>query len=122
MIAIGTALAVYGRHVSRQGRNAHGPCNAIARPHDVLEAVLVCIVIAAALFWAVQGYADIVGRGYAQRYEDSVSSLPRATAISESPLGIDSPVVRTEQIAAGLKRCTAPPAYGCWPNPGADCS
>ncbi|SHR09499.1 Uncharacterised protein [Mycobacteroides abscessus subsp. abscessus] len=103
MIAIGTALAVYGRHVSRQGRERARPRNAIARPHDVLEAVLVGIVIAAALFWAVQGYADIVGRGYAQRYEDSVSSLPRATAVSESPLGIDSPVVRTEQIAAGPK-------------------
>lgn len=86
MIAIGTALAVYGRHVSRQGRERARPRNAIARPHDVLEAVLVGIVIAAALFWAVQGYADIVGRGYAQRYEDSVSSLPRATAVSK-PVG-----------------------------------
>lgn len=103
MIAIGTALAVYGRHLSRRGQEHARPRHAIARPPDVLEAVLVGIVIAAAMFWAVQGYADIVGRGYAQRYEDSVSSLPRATAVSESPLGIDSPVVRTEEITTGPK-------------------
>lgn len=103
MIAIGTALAVYGRHLSRQGAERTRPRTAIARPQDVLEAVLVGIVIAAALFWAVQGYADIVGRGYAQRYEDSVTSLPRATAVSENPLGIDSPVVHTEQITTGPK-------------------
>ncbi|WP_234798036.1 hypothetical protein [Mycobacteroides chelonae] len=103
MIAIGTALAVYGRHLSRRGQESARPRNAIARPPDVLEAVLVGIVIAAAMFWAVQGYADIVGRGYAQRYEASVSSLPRATAVSESPLGIDSPVVRTEEIITGPK-------------------
>ncbi|WP_234809112.1 hypothetical protein [Mycobacteroides saopaulense] len=103
MIAIGTALAVYGRHLRRQGQERTRPHHAIARPQDVLEAVLIGIVIAAAMFWAVQGYADIVGRGYAQRYEDSVSSLPRATAVSESPLGIDSPVVRTEQITTGPK-------------------
>lgn len=103
MIAIGTALAVYGRHLSRRGQERTQPRNAIARPPDVLEVVLVGIVIAAAMFWAVQGYADIVGRGYAQRYEASVSSLPRATAVSESPLGIDSPVVRTEEITTGPK-------------------
>lgn len=103
MIAIGTALAVYGGHLSRQGQQRTRPRSVIARSQDVLEAVLVGIVIAAAMFWAVQGYADIVGRGYAQRYEESVSSLPRATAVSESPLGIDSPPLRTEEITTGPK-------------------
>lgn len=118
MIAIGTALAVYGRHVSRQGRERARPRNAIARPHDVLEAVLVGIVIAAALFWAVQGYADIVGRGYAQRYEDSVSSLPRATAVSKARWVSTLPWYVPSRSPPAPKRCTAPPAYGCWPNPG----
>ncbi|WP_239001632.1 MULTISPECIES: hypothetical protein [unclassified Mycobacteroides] len=103
MIAIGTAVAVYGQHLSRQGQERTQPRNVIARPQDVLEAVLIGIVIAAAVFWAVQGYADIVGRGYAQRYEESVWTLPRAMAISESPLGIHSPVVRTEEITTGPK-------------------
>ena len=44
-----------------------------------------------------------VGRGIGQEIEQTVGALPRATAISETPLGIDAPNVATKAITVGAQ-------------------
>jgi len=102
LLAAGTALAAYGHHLVRAGTQppaAHGP----ARWQGVLENLLVGVVVAIAVFWAVGEYAGIVGRGIAEDFERKPSSLPHATAISETPLGFDAPNVATTPIMVGPK-------------------
>jgi hypothetical protein len=102
LLAAGTALAAYGHHVVRAGTKpgaAQGP----ARWQGVLQNLLVGVVVAVAVFWAVGAYAGIVGRGIAEQFERKPSTLPRAMAISENPLGFDAPNVATTPFMVGPK-------------------
>jgi hypothetical protein len=58
-------------------------------------------VITLALFWEVSNYAGVVGRGYALEIARTVPTLPRATAFSATPLGIQAPNVREERLNVG---------------------
>jgi hypothetical protein len=103
LLAAGTALAAYGHHLVRLATKplaAHAP---VARWQGVLENLLVGVVIAIAVFWAVGEYAGIVGRGIGEGFERRPSSLPQAMAISETPLGFDAPNVATTPITVGPK-------------------
>lgn len=104
LLAGSAALAAYGSWLVRaSGRHGHG-----SRPDEryvasppwqrALRAVLVGGVITLALFWQVAGYAGVVGRGYAQDVAQRVPELPRATALSPAPLGIQAPGVEQELI------------------------
>ena len=101
LLAGGTAFAAYGRQLIRLGSEPAAPESSVARWQTVLQNLLVGVVIAIAVFWAVGEYAGIVGRGIGQDIERRVSALPKATAISETPLGIDAPNVRTSEISVG---------------------
>ena len=103
LMAAGTALAAYGRHLISLGTELRESDTPSPRWQTALLKVLVGVVIAMAVFWAVGEYAGIVGRGIADAAERKPSSLPTATAISESPLGIDAPNVITTPIAVGPK-------------------
>lgn len=102
LLAAGTVLAAYGHHLVRAGTKPPAP-QGPARWQGVLENLLVGVVIAIAVFWAVGQYAGIVGRGIAEQFETKPSSLPHATAISEAPLGLDAPNVATTPIMVGPK-------------------
>jgi hypothetical protein len=58
-------------------------------------------VITLALFWEVSKYAGVVGRGYALEIARTIPTLPRATAFSATPLGIEAPGVREERLTSG---------------------
>jgi hypothetical protein len=103
LITAGTTFAAYGRQLTHLAKPASAAENAVPRWQVVLQNLLIGAVIALATFWAVGEYAAIVGRGFGQDIEGSVSALPRATAISESPLGIEAPNVATNPISLGPK-------------------
>lgn len=103
LLAAGAALAAYGHQLRRLGAAPNGAGSSVARWQDVLQILLVGLIIAAAVFWALGEYAQIVGRGVALSFEQNISALPKATAISESPLSIDAPNVRTAPIVVGPK-------------------
>ncbi len=103
LITVGATLAAYGRQLIRLTNPADATATAAPRWQVVLQNLLIGAVIALATFWAVGEYAAIVGRGFGQDIERSVSALPRATATSESPLGIEAPNVETNPISLGPK-------------------
>jgi hypothetical protein len=103
LLAGGTALATYGRQLKRLGSGPAASQSSVPRWQVVLQNLLIGVIIALAVFWAVGEYAGIVGRGFGQEIEGKISSLPEATAISEAPLGIDAPNVATSEIAVGSK-------------------
>jgi|ERR1700720_361940 hypothetical protein len=103
LLGAGAAVAAYGHQLSRLGAAPSETDSSAARWQDVLQILLVGLVIAGAAFWAVGEYAQIVGRGIAENIEQNSSALPKATAISESPLGIDAPHVETAPITVGPK-------------------
>ncbi|WP_117210791.1 hypothetical protein [Allorhizocola rhizosphaerae] len=96
-LAVGTAIAGYGLWLAR----AASPPSA-DRPlpvgHRALRALFIAGIIALALFWELSSLAAVVGRGHALRLASGVGSMPRATAFSGVPLGIDVPGVREERI------------------------
>jgi hypothetical protein len=103
LLGAGTALAAYGYQLSRLGETQSKTDTSVARWQDVLQILLVGLIIAAAVFWAVGEYAKIVGRGIAEEIEHNISAYPTATAISDNPLGIDATNVQTTPIVAGTK-------------------
>lgn len=103
LLAGGTAFAAYGRQLMRLASGPAAAESSVPRWQIVLQNLLVGVIIALAVFWAVGEYAGIVGRGFGQDIEGKISSLPRATAISEAPLGIDAPNVTTSEISVGSK-------------------
>lgn len=91
VVATGTAVVRYGTWLIE----ASSPV-----VHDVpawqraSRTVLTGGIVTLALFWQMSIYAQhVVGDGYAQRLERTASTLPRATAYSATPLGIDAPGV-----------------------------
>ncbi|WP_158847749.1 hypothetical protein [Saccharothrix deserti] len=102
VIALGTATAVYGRWLA-DAASGERRVEVVAVWQKVLRALVIGTVISLALFWELKNYADVVGRGYAVQIAGSVTALPRATAISEHPLGIVAPGVKVERFEDGGK-------------------
>jgi hypothetical protein len=101
VLAGGTVVAAYGGWLAGAARDPDVPVPASPPGQRALRALLVWSVITLALFWEVSSFAGVVGRGYAQQIEATVHQLPRATALSTGPLGIEAPGVREERIEAG---------------------
>ncbi|MDQ6755103.1 MAG: hypothetical protein M3017_17315 [Actinomycetota bacterium] len=72
------------------------------RPRTVrqhaIESTLVFTLATLLLFWGTTDFAQAVGRGRAVQIEQSVDSMPRATVISGTKLGIGAPNVREQAI------------------------
>ena len=104
VIAAGTAITWYGLWLAR----AATPASA-RRPTPlglrVVRGALLGGIIALALFWELSAYAGVQGRERADRTALSVDWMPRVTALSPAPMGIDAPGVGEERI--GLN----PPLY-----------
>jgi hypothetical protein len=98
VLAAGTAIAAYGGWLASAARDPHAPLPAFPPWQRALRALLVGSVITLALFWEVSKYAGVVGRGYALELARTVPTLPRATAFSATPLSIQAPSVREEQL------------------------
>jgi hypothetical protein len=100
-LAAGTAAAAYGAWLTRAASDHRtiepGP---LAWQH-ALRTLLIGGLITLALFWELSNYAGVVGRGYALQIADSVPSLPRATAFSATPLGIQAPGVIEDTLNVG---------------------
>jgi hypothetical protein len=100
VLAGGVAAGAYGGWLARASAGPRaGP--ATLPWERALRTLLVSVVIALALFWQLSIYAGVVGRGYAEQTAQMVPQLPRATAFSPTPLGIEAPGVRQEPIDPG---------------------
>jgi len=100
VLAAGTAVAAYGGWLASAAADPDPAVPTTPSGQRALRKLLVGSVITAALFWELSNFAGVVGRGYAQRIESTVRTLPRVTAFSSSPLGIEAPGVREQPIAA----------------------
>ena len=108
VLASGTAIATYGAWLASAAAYGDAPRPASPPWQGALRTLLIGIVITLALFWEVSNYAGVVGRGYALQIARSLPALPRATAFSATPLGIQAPGVRQERlnVDAGLSKDT----------------
>jgi hypothetical protein len=100
-LVLGAAVAVagYGAWLA-DAAGPRGPAGRASYPpgQRALRTFLVTAVVTLALLWELSSYSGVVGRGYAQQLEQNVSQLPRATAFSAEPLGIEAPGVREERV------------------------
>jgi hypothetical protein len=107
-VGAGVTAAAYGGSLVRAaggtGRDAAPPWQ------RALRTLLVSGVVALALFWQLSDFAGVIGRGYADEVEASVPALPRATAYSPVPLGIQAPGVVEEPIDVDPSAADAPEA------------
>jgi hypothetical protein len=101
VLAAGVAIAAYGGWLAGAAGAPHAARLASPPWQRALRALLVGSVITLALFWEVSNYAGVVGRGYALEIARTVPTLPRATAFSATPLGIQAPNVREERLNVG---------------------
>jgi hypothetical protein len=101
ILAVGTAIAAYGGWLAGAAGDPHAPLPAVPPWQRALRVLLVGSVITLALFWEVSKYAGVVGRGYALEIARTIPTLPRATAFSATPLGIEAPGVREERLTSG---------------------
>jgi hypothetical protein len=100
-LAAGTAAAAYGAWLTRAA-NDHRATEPGPLPwQHALRTLLIGGLITLALFWELSNYAGVVGRGYALKIAASIPSLPRATAYSATPLGIQAPGVLEETLNVG---------------------
>jgi hypothetical protein len=98
VLAAGTATAAYGGWLAGTA-GVPDPARPTSPPwQGALRTLLVGSVITLALFWEVSNYAGVVGRGYAVQLSRSINTLPRATAFSPAPLGIQAPGVHEERL------------------------
>jgi hypothetical protein len=67
------------------------------RQHAI-ESTLVFTLVTLLLFWGTTDFAQAVGRGQAVQIEQGVDSMPRATVLSVTKLGIGAPNVREQAI------------------------
>jgi len=98
VLAGGAAIAAYGGWLAGAAGDPRAPLPASPPWQRALRAMLVGTVITLALFWEVSNYADVVGRGKALELARTVPAMPRATAFSATPLGIQAPGVREERL------------------------
>ena len=99
LLAAAVAVAGYGAWLA-DAAGPIGPAGRASYPpgQRALRTFLVTALVSLALFWELSSYAGVVGRGYAVQLESSVSQLPRATAFSADPLGIEAPGVREDRV------------------------
>jgi hypothetical protein len=100
VLAAGMAVAAYGGWLGRAASDADPPLPVVPPWQRALRTLLVGSVITLALFWEVSHYASVVGRGYALEIARTVHTLPRATAFTANPLGIQAPGVREVRLDA----------------------
>jgi hypothetical protein len=98
VLAAGMATAAYGGWLAGAAADPRAAGPAAPPWQRALFALLVGGVITLALFWEVSSFAGVVGRGKALEIARQVPRLPRATAFSATPLGIDAPGVREERL------------------------
>lgn len=105
LLAAAVAVAGYGAWLA-DAAGPRGPAGRASYPpgQRALRTFLVTAVVTLALFWELSSYSGVVGRGYAEQLEHSVSSMPRATAFSADPLGIEAPGVREERVVVPASR------------------
>jgi hypothetical protein len=99
VLAVAVAVAGYGAWLA-DAAGPMGPAGRASYPpgQRALRTFLVTALVSLALFWELSSYAGVVGRGYAIQLESTVSQLPRATAFSPDPLGIEAPGVREDRV------------------------
>lgn len=100
-LAGGIAVAAYGQWLLSAASPRRNARHGTAPWQRALKTLVVGGIIALALFWELSEYAGVVGRGSALQIARSVDSLPRATAFSTAPLGIEAPGVREERVDGG---------------------
>jgi hypothetical protein len=100
VLAGATQVAAYGGWLLRAS-SADRNSRVTTSWQGVLRKLLVGSVVTLALFWELSNYAAVVGRGYALDIAGSLATLPRATAYSAQPLGIQAPGVHEERLEAG---------------------
>jgi hypothetical protein len=98
VLAAGTATAAYGGWLAGTAGVPDTARPASPPWQGALRTLLVGSVITLALFWEVSNYAGVIGRGYAVQLSRSINTLPRATAFSPAPLGIQAPGVHEERL------------------------
>jgi hypothetical protein len=101
VLAAGVAVAAYGGWLVSAAGDQQAPLPLVPAWQRALRGLLVGGVITLALFWEVANFADVVGRGKALEVKTIVRDLPRATVFSATPLGIQAPGVREEQVTVG---------------------
>jgi hypothetical protein len=108
VLAAGTATAAYGGWLAGAARAPDATRPTSPPWQGALRTLLIGGVITLALFWEVSNYAGVVGRGYAVQLSRSISALPRATAFSPTPLGIQAPGVHEERLNVDPSAATEP--------------
>ena len=111
VLAAGMATAAYGGWLAGAAADPRTAGPAAPPWQRALFALLVGGVITLALFWEVSSFAGVVGRGKALEIARQVPRLPRATAFSATPLGIDAPGVREERLDPGPGAAEDTPRY-----------
>jgi hypothetical protein len=101
VMAAGTAAAAYGGWLAGAAGGSRASRPLVPAWQRALRAALIGSVITLALFWELSTYAGVVGRGYGLQIARSVPTLPRAVAVSPTPLGILAPGVREERLVLG---------------------
>lgn len=97
-LAGGTVTTAYGAWLARAAYD-RPDYKTVPAWQRALRILLISGVVTLALFWELSSYAEVVGRGTALELTASVSALPRATAYSTEPLGVEAPNVREERLA-----------------------
>lgn len=97
----GILLSAYAVSVS-QRLPAGAPEHERPAWHSALTRVLVSVLVALTLFWAVSNYAQVVGRGLGQRIAADISALPAAVMYSPTRLHLGAPGVE-ESVLAGAR-------------------
>lgn len=98
VLAAATAVAAYGRWLVNAASGATPPVEPWQRG---LYALAISVLISLFLVREVGNWADAEGHMYARRVEQNVSGMPRVTLLSDRPLGIAAPGVRTEAVTEG---------------------
>lgn len=98
-LAVGFLLTEYGLRLRGLADEAEGR-EQPPRPRWLpqLRGVLVGVLVTAALFWEVANFAEVVGRGKAERVLDSSNSYPYVTVYSQHDLQLSSPSVSAETM------------------------
>jgi hypothetical protein len=98
-LALGFLLTEYGLRLRGLADEAAGRTES-ARPSWVpqLRGVLVGVLVTAALFWEVANFAEVVGRGKADRVLDSSNDYPFVVVYSKDDLQLAAPGVSAEVL------------------------
>lgn len=99
-LAAGFLLTEYGLRL-REFADAAAGRDRPRRPRWLpqLRAVLVGVLVTAALFWEVANFAEVVGRGKAERVLQSSNGYPYVTVYSQHDLNLTATGVTAETMA-----------------------